>query len=90
LAEGVERCDGDKAAELEHGGGGDGECGYDLRAQFGEESGEGPIECDRPESRAKVFVEDPREVEGEEAHGEAKGDANEEEDERGDGAAHFV
>ncbi len=77
-AEGVEGYDGDEAAEFEESGDDNREGGEGWWAEFGEDRGEEPVESYCPESGAKVFIEEPGEVEWEEAHGEADGDGDEE------------
>lgn len=88
-AEGVDGGDGDEAAEFEQRGDDDGECGKGWRAEPGQERGEEPVEGDSPENGAEVFVEEPGEVEGEKAHGQADGDGDDEEDKGGERAAHL-
>ena len=88
LAEDVDGGDGNEAAEFKQGGDDDGEGCEGAWVAFGQECGQEPIEGDGPEGGAEIFVEEPGEVEGEQAHGEAEGDGDEEEDEGGEGAAH--
>ena len=85
-AEGVDGCDGDEAVEFDEGGDEDGDCGEGWWAEFGEDRGEEPVESYGPESGAKVFVEEPGEVEWEEADGQACGDGDEQK-KRGDRSA---
>ena len=75
-AEGVDGCDGDEAGEFECGGDGDCECGEGWWAELREDCGEEPVEGCGPEDGAKVFVEEPWEVEREKAHGETDGDGD--------------
>jgi hypothetical protein len=85
-AEGVNGGDGDEATEFDHGGYGDREYGGGERAEFGEEGGEEPVECDGPEGGAEVLVEEPGKVEREVTDGEADGDGDEEKKEADDSA----
>ena len=87
-AEGVDGGDGDEAAEFEQGGDEDGDCCDGAWAEFGEECGEEPVEGYGPERGAEIFVEEPGEAEGEQAHGEADWDGDEEDEEGGQRAAH--
>jgi hypothetical protein len=86
LAEGVDGCDGDEPGEFEEGGDDDGDGCEGLRAEFGEDCGEEPVEGDGPEYRTQVFIEEPREVEREITYGQADGDGNEEQKETDDTA----
>ena len=90
LAEGVDGGYGDEAGKFEDGGYGHGECCDSNWAEFGEEGGEEPVECSRPEEGAEVFVEEPREVEREIADCQADGDGDEEKGEGFERALHEV
>jgi hypothetical protein len=78
-AEGVDRCDGDESGELQQGCDDYGYRREGLWAEFGKKGGEEPIEGDRPEDGAEVFVEEPWQIEREKAHGEADRDGDDKE-----------
>ena len=78
-AEGVDWGDGNEAAELEQGGDNDGDCCDGYGAKFGEDCGEEPVECDRPEDGAQIFIEEPWEAEWKQSNREADGDGDEQE-----------